>query len=434
MLSGIILTTNACKKDQLDQIDPDESPSELSRAFVIPNAINRRGEAPASNDFETLKITTWQASASVTADNYLFIPFMTGNSNEIEGVYLQVEGADNYWEIPLEPGMDATQVLNVGIPANITEGRFNIDYRMYGPGGLIGNTVRLNTAVTLPEDLCNGGSTLGRIEGLDGITVKTFNLGSTPGWVTVYYDTYTVPDRIDIRYGKQWVRSTGSLMNTIAQPLFAKPCSQTSSGDGYVGQSGVFEFYHDPTLGDRFDIYVSGCLDGGTQWWVQVEQCPVQYPVLGIHANDPGNGSPFGHAWISITENGLTEYYGLWPDAKMGTIGDFASDVRHNVENGYGQYTRYYALSPAQLDKLKAYILQNKYWVGLYNCSSFARDVVQHVTGEYLETGTIYNGDPVDLPAILGLSIIEKELQSPTTGYFRLLNESRDAQSCSMCP
>ena len=42
--------------------------------------------------------------------------------------------------------------------------------------------------------------------------------------------------------------------------------------------------------------------------------------VLGIHSRvgpDPGNSAGRfmdGHAWLSLTANGQTEYYGLWPD------------------------------------------------------------------------------------------------------------------------
>ena len=147
---SLVFLAGACKKDALDHIDPSESPSELSRAFVIPNAVNRNGAAPASNEFQTLKINTWQASASITADNYLFIPFLMDDNQEVKGVYLQVEGADNYWEIPIESGADIAQVLSVGVPANVTEGQFSVDYRLFGSGGSIGNTVRLNTVVTLP--------------------------------------------------------------------------------------------------------------------------------------------------------------------------------------------------------------------------------------------------------------------------------------------
>ena len=45
--------------------------------------------------------------------------------------------------------------------------------------------------------------------------------------------------------------------------------------------------------------------------------------VLGIHSHvDPNTEGSFnqfvdGHAWISVTRNGQTETYGLWPDRKL---------------------------------------------------------------------------------------------------------------------
>lgn len=43
--------------------------------------------------------------------------------------------------------------------------------------------------------------------------------------------------------------------------------------------------------------------------------------VLGIHSNALGSeGYTAGHAWVTVTRSGVTEYYGLWPDDHPATI------------------------------------------------------------------------------------------------------------------
>lgn len=304
-----------------------------SKALLI-EGLNKKGTLPEENSSNIIDILYFQESASITKDNTLFIPFVFSKDAQIKGIYLYVRGAENYWDIPVnvnpvginrdnaspksrytESVMSSynTYVLSVGIPENILKGNFEIVYKLYDTFGNIGNSKSLRTEIVEPINFCLEGQTLGRVEGQNGMTVRTYELGNSSGWVSVEYDTYSVRDRIDIRYGSEWIRSTGSLLGNQAPPI--KECSQASASDGFVGKRGVFNFFYDPEQSRRLDIYVSGCLGGGTQWWFNVQECPKEKPSLGIHSNaGPSEGLTDGHAWISLTENGKTTLYGLWPD------------------------------------------------------------------------------------------------------------------------
>ena len=68
--------------------------------------------------------------------------------------------------------------------------------------------------------------------------------------------------------------------------------------------------------------------------------------VLGIHSNVIGNANyTDGHAWITVTRNGLTKYYGLWPDEHPATPNNGPGwDIRTGIErNSKPKVSRYYS-------------------------------------------------------------------------------------------
>jgi hypothetical protein len=113
--------------------------------------------------------------------------------------------------------------------------------------------------------------------------------------------------------------------------------------------------------------------------------------VLGIHSNvDPNTQGSFnqlidGHAWISVTRDGRTEVYGLWPDDHpSGRFDNGAgSDIRRGVERGApAAANRYYELTPEQVARLDARLQENVTWGYGNTCASWASDTVGRVTGQ----------------------------------------------------
>jgi hypothetical protein len=86
--------------------------------------------------------------------------------------------------------------------------------------------------------------------------------------------------------------------------------------------------------------------------------------ILGIHSQtDPNTQGSFnqlidGHSWISVTRNGTTEHYGLWPDSHpRGIDNGAASDIRNGIEGERGfnpSISRYYELTPEHDDKTRS--------------------------------------------------------------------------------
>lgn len=253
-----------------DIVDPSD-PNAIARALIITgNVTNGNPPPPTTSDPNQPLVFANQTSARVSAGNTLFLPFSyssTGTGAGYAGCYVQVPGASTFWDIPATGNTpaDGQIVIPVGIPSNVADGEFCLVYCIYNNDGSVSNL--LQTCVTVaPPQSCPGFES-----GSDGLTIFTYDLGEDAGVVTINYETYTIPDRIDVFFGGQWIDGTGS---PLGSGQFPPPmdCNGTIV-DGYVGANGSFTFNYDPNVDSSVDVYVSGCIGGGTAWDISVS-CP----------------------------------------------------------------------------------------------------------------------------------------------------------------
>lgn len=109
--------------------------------------------------------------------------------------------------------------------------------------------------------------------------------------------------------------------------------------------------------------------------------------VLGIHTNtEPGAPLIDGHAWLTITRNGRTEAYGLWPADHPRFSQEAtppATDIHRGIENNFeATASRYYELTPNQLRTFEAATREKTTWGYSNTCASWASDTAHRVTGE----------------------------------------------------
>lgn len=402
-----LLVLDSCKPGDVTpaSIDPATQPTEFTEALTL-SGKTKTGAMPTGKQDVTFRIEKSQPSASVTNDNSLFIPFVYAikPSQKLKGFYLQIKGSNVYWDIPFitKPARVGAAnenpekngfVLDVGIPKHILNGKFEVVYQLYDDKGNVSTPVSMKSELVSSIDYCQTErTTLERVSGQDGITVRSYEMGDKPGWVTIKYNTYTVKDRIDIRYSNEWILSTGPILSKSQTPPIGQ-CSNVTAAQGFVGESGEFNIYYDPKKGKRIDVYVSGCLDGGTQWVFEILGCPEAKAYLGIHSSEPANNckndcTNWGHAWVSLTEDGKTTYYGLWPDKhdevkKRGLANGNGSDIRTGIESGFGENVRFYLITQAQKTRFLEFLKRNlTYTWYSYNCASFASDIVFETVGE----------------------------------------------------
>lgn len=138
--------------------------------------------------------------------------------------------------------------------------------------------------------------------------------------------------------------------------------------------------------------------------------------VLGIHSNVAGDANNYttGHAWLTITHDGVTTHYGLWPDAHPNVVanGD-ASDIRVGMEaSAKAAASRYYRLSDAQARHFNALMKANVTWRYTNTCASWAGEIVEEVVGENVDAD---DWAGFETPRELGKSILELEAKQPTS-------------------
>jgi hypothetical protein len=156
--------------------------------------------------------------------------------------------------------------------------------------------------------------------------------------------------------------------------------------------------------------------------------------ILGIHSNVAGDAEEYtaGHAWLTITENGTTTFYGLWPDAHPlvihhGMNNGNGSDIRIGLEAGAKPIaSRYYKLSDAQAKQFKALMKANVGWRYTNTCASWASEVVYEIVGEDVDTDD-YLG--FETPRELGRNILRLERADPTSIYAPKMLERNPASS-----
>jgi hypothetical protein len=108
------------------------------------------------------------------------------------------------------------------------------------------------------------------VSGAEGLTFTNLTLGNVAGTASINYDTYSIPDRLDIYYNGNWVAGTGTDPGPVPPQ---KNCSDVVSGDGFYGKMGTLSFAYDPAISKEVTVVVSGCLGSSTAWDYTVE-CP----------------------------------------------------------------------------------------------------------------------------------------------------------------
>jgi hypothetical protein len=410
----------SCNKEPLTEltygIDPATQQSLLCRSLRI-NGKNINGDMPSGIGTGAAFVLDHPSAVEVSAGVLLFIPYEVNNQDRVCQLYLQVEGADNYWETTLAVDAASQQpYFEILIPKFVQDGEFDL---VFSVADCNGNVSQVYSTQTIVSPLADCSSS---ISGSVGITVRAFDLGDKPGRAGFSYEMYTIPDRLDIRYNGKWVASTGTLFNNNT---LLPNCNGAS--DGFVSGTGTLEFDYDPSVSRFVEVYISGC-NAGTEWVVS-PICPDDFALVGVHTSVSSihdNIWNYGHAWITITKGNTTTRYGLWPDYNgaieaAGLSNGVDSDRRINFEQGTGKFSRFKYIAPDQLLELETFI--NKHWEYSFltrNCATFAQKSWKVATAdvEDLDANEFWNGSPVESPRVLGSSILTMEAIDPT-GYLR---------------
>lgn len=139
----------SCKKEDMPKTDVLINPSDanaLSEVLIMPNgAQSNTGTPPSPSNTPTAP----EASTSIsntTSSNGSTAPLSFNYNNvsgNLAGCYVQVDGANSYYTIPYNGNSGNSGALQVplGIPTNVDQGEFCVNYCVYDNNGQISNIV-----------------------------------------------------------------------------------------------------------------------------------------------------------------------------------------------------------------------------------------------------------------------------------------------------
>ncbi|GAB3642790.1 hypothetical protein [Spirosoma arcticum] len=129
-------------------IDPN-NPNQLSRYVVMPDGTLRIvGVPPAPNggsqapQIRSIFVTPITASNGGVAAVSFQIPTNTSSTAPISGYYVQIQGSDSYFNVPVASGSNpAVASIPIQLPANTGQGRFCVNVWAYDASGRVSSVV-----------------------------------------------------------------------------------------------------------------------------------------------------------------------------------------------------------------------------------------------------------------------------------------------------
>ena len=327
---------------------------EFENAKVVKNENLPQSSAPA----EAPIVSNFDKSISYTAGSKVILPASVTANSTITGVYVQVKGAMQYYDVPVKGIVNGVASLPFNLPEAIGEGTFVLILKYYDANKKIGAPFEITVTITKPSS-CG----VTKVSGGQGLTSNIFKLTGTTGKVKISYNTFVVKDKIDVFQNGVWIGGTG--MQTDRTVLRkALDCSVATESRGYVGMQSAFLFDYDSRMGTDIEVVVSGCEDGGTRWEYTFS-CPGDIGNFGIPSISTTSVSSIekdkANSGGSVTaENGsvVTMRGIVWSTASNPTIalstktengkgtGNFQSSIT-GLQPGTKYYVRAYATNGA---------------------------------------------------------------------------------------
>jgi hypothetical protein len=233
----------------------------LQSILTIPNGSLITGTLPVTSTGSNIPVISfYQTSASTGSGYQLLLPIQYTSGNSWKYIYLQITGATNGYFKITNPGTSTnsgTIAIPINIPGQVLNGTFTIQFSIVDNNGLVSSYKQTTIVIKTALECVNASNS-----GSEGLTFTQVDLGSKSGSVSLSYDTYSVPDRVDIFQGSTWLGGTGVNPGSLVPPL----CNCSSPLAGFVGRASSITFNYNPSSGRIITIVVSGCLGGSTAW------------------------------------------------------------------------------------------------------------------------------------------------------------------------
>jgi hypothetical protein len=253
-----VLISPSCKKDPVSSggggttIIPPPPPGKINpadanaitTALGIDSSSRVIGNIPPyqKQAGDSISITGYQKSIEVSAGGEIIIPFnyrfVTGQSYKYNEFNIKVVGADSAIKIRkslTNLSQQGVFLQKIKVPSRISIGDFRIlvSVNLVRTDGKFYQSPSYTIDVSVSEPKTCGE----QVSGSEGLTFTNLTLGEVKGTASVAYNTYSVPDRIDVYYNNVWVSGTSGTNPGPVPPQ--KDCYYVVSGDGFIGATGT---------------------------------------------------------------------------------------------------------------------------------------------------------------------------------------------------
>ncbi len=260
----ILPTQYGCKKSKntttvIDSVSPSDA-DKLQAVLIIPGGSLKTGSRPTKSLTNAPVISAYQSSAAINPSQQLMLPFNYSSIAGLSKIIVQVVGASGYIEVSglSSSSNTGTVVLPVTIPAKVKYGNFQLVIIVIDNSGNISDYITTSVRVNAPVTCADA-----NVSGSEGLTFTLVDMTGKPsGTMSLEYDTYSVPDRVDVYQNGTWLAGTGTNPGSTIPPQ----CDCSTPLPGFIGATGTLTFPYDASKSKNITVVVSGCLGGGTAW------------------------------------------------------------------------------------------------------------------------------------------------------------------------
>ncbi len=256
-------TQYGCKKKDNNSVVDSVSPSDANKlqgVLIISGGSLKGGSLPTKSLSNAPLISGYQSSAAINPNHQLMLPFNYSSIAGLSKIIVQVDGATGYIEVSgfTSSVNTGTVVLPIMIPGKVKYGYFQLNIIIIDNSGNVSEVINTDVTINAPVTCSTA-----HVSGSEGLTFTTVDMtGKSSGSMSITYDTYSVPDRIDVYQNGTWLTGTGTNPNSTIPPQ----CDCSTPLPGFIGDNGTLTFSFDANKSKDITVVVSGCLGGGTAW------------------------------------------------------------------------------------------------------------------------------------------------------------------------
>jgi len=279
LMAGIVQFSSCKKEDSAPTPTPaaptyadysinPANPDSLSKVISFGKATFQKGNWPTTASTNTVSIDYDPSLTVSTGGSTTYLPIVYKGTETFTKVLLIVKGATTgYFMYDASvTDLSGTFFVPMTIPKSVMQGNFSLQVLLLNAKGDIvsSKTITVPVQIKKPYECSTSGAS---VSGSSGITQTMHALDGKAGEVSIDWNTYSIPDRIDVYVDGKWVNGTGA---SAAPPPPLCPCSNPLPG--FVGSSGTFKI---PVTASskNIEVYVSGCTGSGTAWDYNLK-CP----------------------------------------------------------------------------------------------------------------------------------------------------------------